>query len=246
MLLLTLLCLDRAGERGETVAYAGATVALAYMFRPTNAVAVVAVTAYVLFCYRPQFIRYLLFAAPFAVLFLGWNYMLYQSWVSSYGAVSRLGLHDQFIPAMIGNWVSPSRGLLIYCPLFLFSFIGFWEHRSIGLAKMIVLLIFGHWLVISLYRHWWAGHSYGPRFFSDMIPMFCYGLILYLKNNPLKKPLAKAGFIVLLGFGLFVHGNGGINMDAFHWNTVPADVDTQPSRLWDWRDPQFARIVSKR
>jgi len=48
-------------------------------------------------------------------------------------------------------------------------------------------------------------------------------------------------FVVLIGVSAFIHGRGARKPDGYLWNVTPVNVDQSPSRLWDWRDPQFLR-----
>ena len=37
--------------------------------------------------------------------------------------------------------------------------------------------------------------------------------------------------------------DGGADPRAARWNKYPVNVDDDPSRVWNWRDPQFLRAV---
>ncbi len=238
----TLLCIDRAATRPKAIIYAGSFVALAYMFRPTNAIAVMCVSVYVFVFYRQYFLHFLLAALPFAIIYFGYNISIYGHLISSYGNAGRLSLHPGFTDALLGNWFSPARGMLIYSPIFCWALYSFWKHRDSRVLNLCSVIIILHWVTISLYPHWWGGYSYGPRFFSDMIPLFCYGLVIFFKHNSINNLATKIIFTTALCFSLITHGNGGTNMDAFWWNSRPSSIDEHPERLWDWMDPQFLRF----
>jgi hypothetical protein len=40
---------------------------------------------------------------------------------------------------------------------------------------------------------------------------------------------------------VFIHSRGARIADVYIWNVSPDNIDQNPSRLWDLRDPQFLR-----
>src|SRR4051812_13622348 len=109
-------------------------VSVAYLLRPNNAVIVVAFTLYVAMRYRRYLIGYILAALPVAAAFLAFNESIYpRALPTSFSRRPPRIPHD-FTPvlkAAAGSLISPSRGLLIYTPLFLFSIWGMiWALRA--------------------------------------------------------------------------------------------------------------------
>ncbi len=249
MLLLTIAIylLLRAEERPVLAAWAGIPVALAYTVRPTDALFVLIFTAYVAVRHRGILVRYLLAAAPVAVLFLAYNFSIYHVPLSQYYH-SRI---DGFLPsqwptfaeALAANLVSPSRGLLIFTPVFLFAlwsmFRGKW---NVPLAPWLAALVLIHWVAVSAFvQNWWAGHSYGPRFFTDLTPIFVLFLIPYLERWDRYPRGLRVTFAVLALLGLAIHLRGGWSPAVYRWNVSPVNIDQHPERAWDWTDPQFLR-----
>lgn len=77
--------------------------------------------------------------------------------------------------------ISPSRGLLVFTPVLVFSIAGILRALRSGwmrpLSICLTVLVILHWVSISLFVGiWWGGYSYGPRLFSDMLPI----LVLFL------------------------------------------------------------------
>ncbi len=147
----------------------------------------------------------------------------------------------------MGALVSPSRGLLIFTPIFLFSIWGMIWARKTGwrrpLSGYLTAAVVGYWLLIAVYfRIWWGGHSYGPRYLSDITPFLVFFLIPSLmkwRDSP-QWP-AAAAFAILLAVSGFIHSRGALRSDVYLWNVSPVNVDQNPARVWDWRDPQFLR-----
>jgi hypothetical protein len=150
---------------------------------------------------------------------------------------------------MTGNLLSPSRGLFIYSPVLLLSIPGaIYALRNKNLRPLgtvTTLSIVCHWVLISTFPHWWADHSYGPRFFSDVIPLLCLLLIFFFESISVHRrrnvTLWLLGALPLILFGVYANYKGACSIETWHWNTRPTDVDTHPDRLWDWHDWQMFR-----
>ena len=86
-----------------------------------------------------------------------------------------------FFEALIGQWLSPSRGLFVFSPILLLAIGGVvlkirrqqWQ----PLDTLLISIIGLHWIVISLWCNWWVGVSFGPRIWSDMLPYLVYFII---------------------------------------------------------------------
>jgi len=51
---------------------------------------------------------------------------------------------------------------------------------------------------------------------------------------------------VLADASFLLHSQGATRRETLDWNTIPNNIDENPSRAWDWRDPQFAHVKSAR
>ncbi len=220
----------------------GVTVAAAYTIRPTNAVTVLALTAYVFIRHRRQSGFYLAGAAVIAAGFLAFNLNLYDSLLPPYFWPTRITSSTTLSEALVGNLVSPARGLLVYSPVFALALVGavmmlkkgHWQLLDCFLAAIVL----GHWLVISCFPHWWGGWCYGPRLFSDVIPI----LILFMVPA-LSVKTARSWFFVavVVAISFLMHARGASSAACGRWNFDPVSVEAAPDRLWDWSDPPFLR-----
>jgi hypothetical protein len=249
MLLLAIVIsmLLRAEENPKLAAWAGLPVALSYTVRPTDSLFVIVFTAYVAMRYRKYLMLYLLLALPVAVAFLSYNYSIYHSLLSPYYHAHLDGFFPSNWPklgvGLAGNLISPSRGLLVYTPVFVFSIWsmarGLWD---VPLKKWLLGLALAHWIVVSSYiANWWAGMCYGPRFFSDLTPVFVLFLIPFLARWEQLSRVVRTTFILFALIGLAMHLRGGWSTAVYEWNVKPASVDVHPERNWEWRDPPFLR-----
>ena len=254
MLLLTLalLVMLQAREKPQRVQYVGLIVALAYVTRPTNSVAVVAYTLFVILYYRKWLWRYLAWALVVAVPFELYSWSVYHAILPPYYRAN-IGLSGAtFFEAFIGHWLSPSRGLLIFSPILILAVMGVllkikWRQWR-RLDGLLIAIIGLHWIVVSLWWNWWAGVSFGPRIWSDMLPYLIYFVIPALAAVAAlprtRKRLALSGIGMLLAFSIFVHYRGANAGEVMDWNGSPAPIDAFHERVWEWRDPQWLRGIT--
>ena len=252
MLSASLYLLLRARTRPSLAQYVSIPLACAYIIRPTNSISVVLLTVYILVKYPRYLLRYLCYAAILALPFIAHNYQVYHQPLPPYHVPERLR-STHFAEALIAHLVSPARGLLIYSPILLFAAYGVAlkiRRSEFELLDGLLLgAVFLHWLVISTLWQWWGGGSYGPRLFTDMLPYLIYFLIPVLREmtrpTTLRGALTIALFSILAAISLFIHFRGGTDDATRRWNLaaepVVANVDDDPSRVWDWSDPQFWR-----
>lgn len=249
----------RARKDPPVIQYAGLACAVAYTVRPTNGLAVLVFSLYVVRHYRAWFWRYLLWALPVAILFFLFNLSVYGQPLSPYFSLrppvpdSAAGWLD-IGQALAGNLISPSRGLLIFSPVLVFSIWGMWRAvRTLWMGPFsvyLVVLVCVHGIVISLFvSFWWGGHSYGPRLWCDMLPVLVLFLVPVVRpwqqsENPMRRPAVWL-FALAVGFSLFVHSQGALSERVYQWNVDPVNVDQHPERVWDWSDPQFLRGVRR-
>jgi hypothetical protein len=250
MLTIALYIILRAKERPWLIQFASLPLALSYVIRPTNSIPIFLLTILVLIQYRQYFLRYLLWAMIIAIPFFIYNFKVYHSFLSEYYLPQRIGTSKHFFEALALNLFSPGRGLFIFSPILLFSIYGMLlkvkNNQADKLDYFLPGIIFLHWLAISSFgAAWWGGHTFGPRFFSDMIPYFIYFLIPVIAEIPKLKGMRKTALVSVLLFfitiSFFIHYRGANSPDVYTWNKKPVDVALHRERLWDWKDIQFLR-----
>jgi hypothetical protein len=240
-----------------TLGVLGVVLAMSYVVRPTNAVPVIVLSALVAWRHRraaPFLVAGgLLVAVPFGIL----NEASYGAILPPYYRASRLGEDAKILTALIGNVISPARGLVIYSPVLLLGVVGAvmvvrrWQRtRTIdGLDVSCMVVVAVHWVVISSYYHWWGGWSYGPRLFTEATPF-----LIALAVEPLaavgrdlntqhrsRSLVAAAAIGLAMMWSAFVHWRGATDVDTIRWNAQPTNVDLDEGRLWDWNDVQIFR-----
>jgi hypothetical protein len=251
MLAVALLILLKARERPFLVQFASIPLAYSFVIRPTNALSIIALTIYVAMRYRRYLLRYLVWSLVVVVPFVWYNLWLYHSILPSYFAPSKVGAVAHLFEGLAGTLVSPSRGLFVYSPVFLFSVCGMVLNLKKGkdrlLDLLLVVVIAAHWFVISSFPDWYGGHSFGPRYFADMVPYLVYFLIPVLiwlaETRGVLRGWLTAAFALLVLASFLINLNGAVNRAPQLWNVNPVNVDEARGRLWDWADPQFFRGV---
>jgi hypothetical protein len=252
MFAIALYLLVKARHTSAMGPWSAVPLALAYFIRPTGAIAVAVLGLYVLVHRRKWFRKWVLLALATAAPFLIYNFALYrrplQPYFTQQGFLQLVASNaGPFLLAMAGQAISPSRGLFVFSPFLLFALWGIatafrrkWEAPLTHYLAAILLL---HWIAISAFANWTAGSSFGPRYFSDVTPIFMFFLIPVLAEFEARRAArwAVALFAVsaLIAFG--IHMRGAVSWDVQRWN----DPDVNTARVWDWKDPQFLRGLVK-
>lgn len=247
VLALALYLLTRGRERPSLNPWSAVPLTLAFFIRPLSGIWLVASAFYLWSCCRTRLRSWLLLAALTGAPFVLHNWLVYGTPLQPYY------LRQQFLPfspasapkffsALAGHLISPSRGLLIFSPFLAFSLVGMvlaikrgW---AVPLPRYLMAGLAAHWLVISWFADWPAGHCYGPRYFSDVTPVFLFFLIPWFQART-KPAWAAAAFVALSLWSGFVHFRGAAHWDVYLWNADPRGAS--PEHAWDWKDPQFLR-----
>jgi hypothetical protein len=245
-LTVALLVALRVKRSGEWCFALGVALGLAYFVRPTNVVPLFVFAIWVARQGRRPAIRYACGAALVAVTIFLLDQALYGRPLQPYFRASRVGLSATTFEALLGNLVSPARGLLVFVPVSLLCAYGFMLKRRTGtlssLDVAVAVSAVGYWLLVSTFPSWWAGWSYGPRFLTDIAPMLVWFLppVLAAIAEQRRRVLGVVAMLVIL-LSIAVQARGALSPSAVEWNWQPRDVGTDRARLWDWSDPQFLR-----
>lgn len=201
--------------------------------RPNNAIAAVLFTLFVWIEFRPALWRWILWSIPPAVFFFAYNAIYNGSpLVFGYQEGVLQFTHLPQVNALLGLFISPSRGLLIYSPFYLFAPLGLWlahreQKRTFYFFSASVYVI--GLLLISMLEYWEGGWGYGTRMLTDLLPYFTVMLIpVFQRLNRVSLTVfwAMAALaMVLQSFALWDYGTGW----HWHWEDYKFDV-------WDWRE----------
>jgi hypothetical protein len=152
----------------------------------------------------------------------------------------------RLVDGMAGTLFSPNRGLFVFCPWVVVALV-----TLPAIAGRIRAWPLGIWLggalvadllILSKYSVWWAGHSFGPRYWTDAIPIFAVFLAFTLdwawtRCRPWLVVCAASILIsvIIQTIGAFCFPSS--------WCVNPINVDQAPERVWNWTDSELTRCL---
>jgi hypothetical protein len=142
----------------------------------------------------------------------------------------------------IGLLLSPSRGILIFSPIVLspLSGVAAAVRRGPRLpANWCALAAVTQFVLYGSYSVWWGGHTFGPRYMLDVLPLLVPLAALALRERHSAPWKAVAG--AALAWSVLVAATGAFCYPNDAWNTSPTDVDRDHARLWSISDNQIRR-----
>lgn len=248
-LLLWTLLGENHGRRGALEA--GFCAALAAASRPADAVVGLGLLLYFLIHDRDNLPAFMAPLLAVGSLVVSYNVHFFGGVLGGYhNACIAFGLRrtgDAFqgslLRGLVGFTLSPARGWLVFMPWTVFSVWGAaraWKEGSPKWIRYLSLSMAALLLVHARFNYWWGGWSYGPRYLSELMPFVIFFLLPVVqslqRSHWLRTSFALAVFwaFALQTVGAFYYPNG-------RWDSIPANVDTSPQRLWDWADTPFAR-----
>lgn len=150
------------------------------------------------------------------------------------------------VEGLLGTLVSPSRGLFVFTPWIALAVLCLPLYarrlRRWSLPAWMAASLVGYLLVLSKYSVWWGGHCFGPRYWTDAVPLLAVMLAFLLDEAR-----ARARVLIVLA-ALTIAWSVGIQaLGAFRypsdWNLRPENVDRHHERLWDWKDTEIVRCL---
>lgn len=246
-----LFCVISARDDKRYLIPCGAACALAVTSRWNNLIPVLAISAYILFAYRKEAWKFLLFPLVISIWHLSLNLAHFGSIVGGAEVLLKQtsvrqgifgGWSGSFTEGLAGVLISPSRGLIIFSPWLIFCFAGIiqvWRRNEDHLFKYISVGILFTILFFSKYTIWWGGLCYGPRFFVDIMPFMCI-YIYFLRDQIIKMRSVRSLLVLFVVLSLVTQIIGAFCY-SFSWYYEPTNVDYDHKRLWDWRDNEIVR-----
>ncbi len=256
---LALTCLARGRRLSDWrwSALAGLPFGLAFLVRPTIAVAIAIAALMLLRSDRRALPWFVASALVVIVPSIFVNLALYGTaivpvYLPGHGPVQG-GLSPTLLEGLAGTMISPARGLLVLSPFLVLAPLGLWlkRRRVDGLDVLAVLAIAAVWLGSANTSTWEAGASFGSRYLTDTLPFWTVLLapVFALVVRPRRRwTPAVAALAALLAIGVgssaFIHGRGAISWSTQLWNTQPtAAFAGDRDRIWDWGDLQFLATI---
>lgn len=229
ILLILLLLVGQAHDRSANPYLLGLLLFLTYFARAGTAPFILVVLVYLFFQARGLFWRAAGTAAFLLALLLLWTHGEYGQWLPAYFSVARLQvIRTPTWVGILGNLISPSRGLFIFSPYLLLAITGaIWFWRDLRRQPLVWLCL--AWFILQLWlvaraASWWGGASFGPRLLTDALPALV--LLTILVWQAAEKRLSRRGYRIMiavyLGLGFLaalLHvGQGLYSRPAVLWN----------------------------
>ena len=142
-----------------------------------------------------------------------------------------------------GLLVSPSRGLFVFSPVVLVAVAGMRHAFRAGWRSQLpwcVLAIVAQYALYASYAVWWGGHTYGPRYLLDVLPV-AVPLAAESMAPPRFGRMAQIAAGIALAWSIAVAATGAFCYPHERWNTDPESVDRNHWRLWSVEDNQITR-----
>jgi hypothetical protein len=217
-------------------------------FRPTNGIFFLVLTGYVLLSrWSPARKGAFAFGAvPIPAAYLIFNLLVFGHAFIVVSDAENGFARGSLFHGLPGLLISPSRGLLIFSPVFLFAAVGTylwfrdgrkWHPEIYGTCLLVAV---AHLIVISRWRGWTGGFNYGPRLLTDVVPCLVILMIPALRlvetSRGWKLAFASALLVsfTVQAIGVFFYPNG-------RWDALPQPLNRQRERVWNWKDNQIVR-----
>jgi hypothetical protein len=240
------------------LALAGVATAGLVAFRLLDVIFALVIFAWVVRFHRRRLVWFLPAPVLGAAALLGWNLAVFGAVAGGQAYLETLHPTAHGLPAgawsgdllagAAGTLFSPSRGLLIFSP---------WAGLALAtlpasgrrlapwpLVRWLLWALVPYGLLVSKYTVWWGGHCFGPRYWTDVMPLLGIVLACGLDWSYDRTRLIAMAFGLTIVFSIGVQAVGAFSY-ASDWNLTPTNVDLHHERLWDWRDSQLSRCLIK-
>ena len=192
------------------------------------------------------------------IALLGYNFWFFGSALGGQAQLEQMhprlhGLPDawsgRFVEGAAGTLLSPNRGLFVFCPWIAVALATACipaVARRLASHRLLCWLLWAlvpYFILLAKYAVWWGGHCFGPRYWTEVIPLFAILLAFGLDwaRERSRALVALAALTILWAIAVQALGAFCYPTD---WNLRPANVDLHHERLWDWRDTELSRCLT--
>ncbi len=226
----------------------GLALALAAANKPAYALLALVFLVYFARSERKGLWLYCLPLAAVGLVVVGYNYYFFGRLLGAYpdplaSGGGAGGAWRHWWGGMAGLLVSPNRGLFIYMPWTLLAVWGAaqaWRENTHGWERYLIGGLVPVFFMHAKLGNWWAGMCYGPRYLTDLLPILAFFLVPLWPRFE-RAPLLRAGFVLAVAASLWIQVIGAYYYPRGRWDWLPANVNLNPQRVWDWSDNQIMR-----
>ena len=208
------------------------------------------------------------FGVLVTLLFFYWYNNTFYKDISNQGYAAQLfgSWLSHFPEGFLGIWISPSKGVLVFSPVFVFSIFGFYISviNALSLVKtkksvdkplkniektntlytnltyiFFGLIVFAHTFVMGFWKHWYGGYSFGYRMAGDVIPFLVLMLVPFITSTFYSKKVLKNIFIIFVVISVLVQFYGMVFFDSI-WHNAYDTGFRNTSWLWSVNNSEAA------
>ena len=148
---------------------------------------------------------------------------------------------------LYGLLFSPSRGLLVYTPYVIFAFVALlrawrWPGEVATRLRWLSLVWLAALVLYATYAEWWGGRVFGSRFLDDLAPVLFAALAWAIGVGLMRTLVARFVFAIMALWSFVIFQAAAFLYDK-SWDTLPVNVNDDPSRLFNWSDPQWLAVL---
>jgi hypothetical protein len=211
-LLITLSVYQILGASNQSISGASISAGLAILAKPSGIVLGPLLSAYLFFKKRPfsVVITPLIWTIVFALIYGVYNYIRFgspisfgQSWMthaSSEIITAPLSSRESkfILTGLLGQLLSPGRGIIWYSPCVVLGIVGFRYIRKSKLIEASLIIVFSLLFLVVNSGGWWvAGWAWGPRYLLPIFPLLLSLAAVLTKRWRLALiTLAMIGFLI--------------------------------------------------
>jgi hypothetical protein len=253
-LTLSLLLLVPAPASRWRLAAGGLAMAATVCGRPTSAAFALPLGLWALGL-GPRALWLLVPAGAVGAGLIAHNWSVFGNLTGGMGEIEALGHAQHGVEGVVtrepltsfaGTLVSPSRGLLVFTPWVALALAALpataARIAAFPVLRSVLLGLVPFALVNGLYAVWWGGWSFGPRYWTEAMPLFAVLLGFALAAARTRSWRAALG--AAIGSAVALQAIGAFYYPS-SWNSHPVTVDLEHSRLWDWRDTEISRCLAE-
>lgn len=199
-------------QNEKYIKWLGLLSALLYIARPVNLIFVSLVTLYVFMYHKKHFVKYLLYALPFALLLFSYNIYAWGNPFTSEYIVKKEAIFS--IPlwyGVLGYLFSPARSFLFVSPPLALSYYLMFmilkkkkKDRFEIILSFLTITYLLFLIPYSTFHVWDGGSRFGYGFFTEWVPIVA--LLSYIVIKPMKKT-GKIILSILILWSIYVQFN---------------------------------------
>jgi hypothetical protein len=234
----------------KLIPYSGFFLGMAVFNRPTNILIAAPLSIYVSCNHRKSVLKFLLMAAVPAFFLCLYSFSYLGSILALGQEQGISGFKGDLLTGFCGLLISPSRGLLVFSPIFVFSlpylFYSLFSRKVEPIYRYLTVSIILFILVYSKWSIWWGGHCFGYRLLIETVPIMIIFLVFCWNEAVVKHKLLLIIFMVLLAISVYIHFLGARYYPGeFSFNALPNNIDQHDERLWYVTDTEITRLSSE-